>query len=272
MTGLPDTWRRRGGRRPGPPDYVGVGSLWSGVGWWHTELLKHPDVQWRRRSRRSLFFFQPFCERPMTEDDAAAYRSAFWRRPGRMAGEWSQRYMFDHWTPPLLRRVAPDARLLVMLSNPVDRYRRKLVIERKQREADEVAYFMSEILTRGRYASQLRHLWEYFERDQVLVLQFERCRADPVGQYARTLRFLGLRDDFEPFTRLRGRIGQTLRSVVSREPKLAELWPDLLDELRLELAAEMLELQELVPGLDLALWPDFADLATARKTPAASRV
>ena len=40
---------------------------------------------------------------------------------------------------------------------------------------------------RGFYFQQLRHVFEFFPREQVLVLQFERCVADPVGEMERDL-------------------------------------------------------------------------------------
>ena len=45
---------------------------------------------------------------------------------------------------------------------------------------------------RGFYFQQLRHVFEFFPREQVLVLQFERCVADPVGEMERTWRFVGV--------------------------------------------------------------------------------
>ena len=40
---------------------------------------------------------------------------------------------------------------------------------------------MNDAIWRGFYYEQLRHVFDLFSREQVLVLQFERCVADPVG-------------------------------------------------------------------------------------------
>ena len=50
-------------------------------------------------------------------------------------------------------------------------------------------------IARGFYDDALRRWIAYFPPEQILVLQYERCVADPTGQLARTYRFLGL----EPF-------------------------------------------------------------------------
>ena len=105
----------------GPPDFVGVGALGSGGGWWHSLLLAHPEIAPPAARRRALHFFDRFCAQEMGEADVAAYHERFPRAPGRLAGEWTGRYMFDAWTPPLLRRAAPDAKLLVIVSDPIER-------------------------------------------------------------------------------------------------------------------------------------------------------
>ena len=46
--------RLRPGGEPGPPDFIGVGALGSGTGWWHALLLQHPEIRppHARRRRR----------------------------------------------------------------------------------------------------------------------------------------------------------------------------------------------------------------------------
>lgn len=252
--------RQRAARQTGPPDFVGVGAVSSGGQWWHGLLLQHPEVEPRSTRRRELRFFERFCTRPMTGADIAAYHASFPRREGRITGEWGARYMYDAWTPLLLRRAAPEAKLLVMLNDPLERFRRRY------------ALCASDAAGRGRYASQVRALMANFDRDRILVLQYEQCRLDPLGEYARTLRFLGITDDFVPrleeaplgrlYARGRRLAGQAKHLLLTRKLiSTIELWPDLELSLVLELEREMRDLKELVPGLDLGLWPRFAHLA-----------
>ena len=88
---------------------------------------------------------------------------------------------------PLLRKAAPDARLLVMLRDPVARYRS--AIARLHRLAEErgdrvLLASVSDATWRGFYYEQLRHVFDLFPREQVLVLQFERCVQDPVARWS----------------------------------------------------------------------------------------
>ncbi len=113
--------------------------------------------------------------------------------------------MYGIWAPMLLRRAAPDAKLLVMLVDPVARFRMMIADSWRRRSAEERTNnraaetdFLSNSVPRGRYTDQIEGLYRHFPRDQVLVLQYERCVKDPAGEYARTLRFLGVDESFQP--------------------------------------------------------------------------
>ena len=130
----------------------------------------------------------------MTGADVAAYHEHFPRRRATITGEWTGRYMFDAWTPPLLRRAAPDAKLLVMLSDPIERYR-AIFADRLAKRADGRARSTRPTSsTAAASARSCARLRRFYDRDRILVLQYERCRRDPVEQYRRTLAFLGVRD------------------------------------------------------------------------------
>jgi len=261
-------------RGDGGPDYIGVGTGNAGCAWWHKLLLEHPDIK-RSPARRSLEFFATFCTRAMTDEDIAAYRGHFPSGDG-VIGEWTPDYIHQAWTPMLLHRAAPDARLLVMLMNPLHRYAAS-VAERRRSGDSDTQPSLAESLARGRYTEQLRGLLRYYARDQILVLQFERCVEEPAAQYERTLRFLGVDAGFRPEV-LRTSPLQRARRILAgaEEPDLgaptrrrAELWPDTAVPLQKTLEADVLQLRELVPDLDLSLWPEFAHLGdTESDTPA----
>jgi hypothetical protein len=256
--------RRTGGTTP--PDYIGVGTGNAGCAWWHKLLLEHPSVK-RPAAGRSLEFFATFCTRAMADEDVAAYHSYFPRGEGKVIGEWTPDYIHQAWTPMLLHRAAPDAKLLVMLANPLERY--AATVEERRRKGDsDTQPSLAEALARGRYPEQLRGLLDYYARDQILVLQFEQCVTDPVAQYERTLRFLGVDPGFRPERLRTGRLDRARRIFGGAEPpplgapqrRRAELWPDTEVPLTKALAAEVAELRELVPDLDLSLWPELTHL------------
>jgi hypothetical protein len=240
----------------GPPDFIGVGTQRSGTTWWFRMLSQHPGIKAPPGRRKELHFFDQFCVRPMTDAHVAEYHEIFRRRPEQMAGEWTPRYMADAWTPRLLQRAAPEAKLLVLLRDPIERFRSGVQHQQSRKPGRSPETNTTDSIERGRYATQLERLRGYFPEERILVLQYERCRTDPVAEYRRTLRFLGVDDELPPpdFDRARG---TTMASAK------AELWPDFKDALRVTLEPEIERLAELVPDLDLELWPNFAHLAPA---------
>jgi hypothetical protein len=265
----------RGGGTPGPPDFIGVGAHGSGAGWWHGLLLAHPEIAPPTARRRSLHYFDRFCAQEMTDADVAAYHERFPRRDGTISGEWTGRYMFDAWTPPLLRRAAPDAKLLVMVSDPIERYK-AVFSDRLATNADADKLWMTDVVDRRSFGAQLARLHRFFDPARILVLQYERCRRDPAGQYRRTLQFLGVRDtSFTPrrlrrrFPRVapllrvipapaRGYVAERLSGRPATERVPAPLWPDLEAALHIALDPDVEALRELVPDLDVGFWPNFA--------------
>jgi hypothetical protein len=219
--------------------------------WWHELLLRHPQVS---GPPEPLQFFTRFCEREMTGADVARYHGHF---AGPVSGEWTPRYLSDPWTPRLLARAAPDAKVIVLLADPVERYRqrlgRALAAGAAEDQSVHVADGLSDVIAHGRYATQLRTLFDHIDPERTLVLQDERCRRDLGGEYRRTLRFLGV-PERRPRRRRGSLRGRLARARVKQRARGVELWPEIEQVLRDELGPEMAELQALVPDLQLDLW------------------
>jgi hypothetical protein len=245
----------RGKTTTGPPDFIGVGTQRSGTTWWFRSLLEHPAIRGPRRGNKELHFLTRFAGREMTDADIERFYSKFARAPGELVGEWTPRYMHDFWSLRLLREAAPEARILVLLRDPVERWRSATA--RAIRIAEEAGQpirlvQLSDAVWRGFYFEQLRRVFDLFPRERVLVQQFERCRDEPLAEMARTCEFLGI----EPFAEL--------PSVMTRErePKPK---PPLADEMREELVAlladDVRRTAELCPEIDVGLWPNFSRVA-----------
>lgn len=228
-----------------PPDFVGFGAQRSGTTWWYELIAAHPTVQ---AGTKELHYFHRFWSGSFTDADAAHYSQWFPRPRGCIAGEWSPGYLAHFWIPPLVRRAAPSARVLVMLRDPVERYRSGLLLQSETRRP--MAASVSRAFRLGCYGQQLAHVLGSFPAEQVLVLQFERCLVAPAEQLARTYRFLGIDDDFVPTDlerpRNRGRGKKSPLDGATRAALVHAYTPDV----RL--------LVDLVPDIDLGLWPNFA--------------
>jgi len=242
------------GELVGPPDFVGIGVQKAGTTWWYELLAAHPGVYARPEIHKERHFLARFSTASFGPEEVRAYHGWFPRLPGTLAGEWTPDYLYFPWVAPLLARSAPEARLLVMLRDPVERFRSGLAHQRRHHGSSNGAT-VTEAVDRGFYNGALVRWSEHFDTDRVLVLQYEHCVADPAGQLARSYGFLGLDDAFRP-PDLHRPVGATTEGKV-----------DLDDDARGRLveiyAADVRALATRFPDLDLSLWPNFATLATS---------
>jgi hypothetical protein len=234
----------------GPPDFVGVGAQKAGTTWWFHLIASHPDVYHDPNQPPELHYWDHFSNRWPGDQDFDAYRRLFPRPPGKKTGEKTPAYMFDYWVAPMLKLAAPEARIIVLLRDPIERYRSAAAMGgRKGWVRDR--FTETSIFNQGLYGSQLARLYDVFPREQVLVLQYERCTREPLEQLAHTYEFMGL----APHTPAIDEIER--KRNVTRETK-APLDPKRLETLVDAYTPDVRVTRELVPDLDPSLWKHFA--------------
>jgi hypothetical protein len=235
---------------PAPPDFVGIGVQKAGTTWWYRLIEAHPDVC-SFHFMKERHYFTRFGHRAFDDGDAIRYSQLFSRPPGTLGGEWTPGYITQFWVPPLLARAAPDAKLIMMMREPIARYlsgvRHGLHMEELRLDIAQRDSFV-----RGRYFSQLEMFLEYFPADRILLLQYEKCRANPLEELRRTYRFLGLRDDFVP-------PNLTVSYNEISGPRFVAP-QHVLDTLVHLYRPDVRSLKETWPDLDLAAWAPFSDL------------
>lgn len=239
------------GWRTGPPDFVGLGAQRSGTTWWFDLIVAHPEVLAPPSTRKELHYFDRFHAGGFAAADEAAYREYFPRPEGVLTGEWSPSYLPAPWAPAMLAAAAPDARLLVLLRDPVERYLSGLQRHHRVARATEAplnAMAPLDAFHRGLYHAQLGGLLRHFSRAQLLVLQYERCTRDTRGELRRTYEFLGLED---------AGLLPDLRGHPNRQPDKPELHRDARAALIDAYAEDVATLVRDFPEIDLALWPSF---------------
>lgn len=243
------------GFHTGPPHFVGVGAQRCGTTRWFRLIASHPEVS-VSPTAKELHYFDRFYQGGFTDEDASRYQEYFPRQEGSTTGEWTPLYASAPWVPKLLARAAPDARLLMLVRDPVDRFASGL--QHNARLAREQGMPLNrlapvEAFSRGLYHAQLNAMLTYFDRSQILVLQYERCSREPLAELRRTFEFIGLADtDFAPAELDANPNPQTAK------PKLD---PYTRDSYVRAYREDVERLASAFPDLDLRLWPNFADLA-----------
>jgi hypothetical protein len=241
------------GWQTGPPHFVGLGAQKAGSTWWFRLITAHPDVHMDEALRAELHFFDQFTQRWPTPADIARYHRFFPRPGGGITGEKTPEYLTEYWVPTMLREAAPDAKLVVLLRDPIERYRSAGALTHRAGDAADRDIEV-DLFYRGLYGHHLARFLDVFPSEQVLALQYERCVQDPADELARTYRMLGLAPHALPPDEL------TRARNVTRAPK-AEIHGARLRMLQSQYEPDVVALTKLVPDLDLALWPNFRHLA-----------
>jgi hypothetical protein len=190
-----------------PPNFIIIGAQKGGTTSLHRYLTQHPDVS--GGLRKEVHFFSWTYEQGL--DWYLAHFPP--RGEARVVGEASTSYLCHPKVPARIRRDVPNAKLIALLRNPVDRaYSQYQMNVRKGfealsfedaleaepqrlREAGDWAttqWRYSSYATRGLYAEQLAWWFAAFPREQLLVLKSEAFFAEPAAGIAQTLAFLGL--------------------------------------------------------------------------------
>ena len=181
------------------PDFVIIGAQKGGTSFLYHLLTLHPLVE--PAARKELHFF----DNPELFDHGAEwYRRCFPRLNSKdgqrsITGEATPYYLFD---PPVAKRMAeivPQARLIALLRNPIDRayshYQMQVKRGTEPRTFEEaIEQQHSSYMSRGIYVDQLLRWFEFFGKEQMLILKSEDFFARPVETLKVVLTFLDLPD------------------------------------------------------------------------------
>ncbi len=195
------------------PDFLVIGAQKAGTTALYAYLRWHPAIT--GPSWKEVSFFDRHWWR-----GEAWYRGQFPLRPGgRLVGEASPSYLFHPLAPERARAVVPDAKLVALLRDPVDRaysqYQHEVALGREplpfedalaaedDRTRGEVERLMEDprafsrawwdhtYAARGLYAEQLERWLAVFPREQLLVVTTDELGERPGEAYASILAFLG---------------------------------------------------------------------------------
>ena len=206
------------------PDFIIIGGQKCGTTSLYNYLAEHPSVV-PARNKETRFFHTRRYER-----GALLYRATFPTRAdlrraatgdGRLVtGEATPGYLFFPQVPGRVRKTVPQAKLIALLRNPVDRayshYHHKVRIGKEaipfeeaidreeerlagevERALEDPRYYSYNLdqysyLRRGIYVDQLKAWRSFFPEEQLLILRSEDLYEDAPAVVGRTLEFLGL--------------------------------------------------------------------------------
>ena len=195
------------------PDFLILGAQKAGTTALYAYLRWHPDIT--GPSFKEVSFF----DRHYAKGERW-YRAHLPMKRRARVGEASPGYLFHPLAPERVRQMIPNARLIALLREPVERafshYQHEVALGREQlpfedavdREDERMGGEVERILrdpayfsyawwnytyvSRGLYADQLARWYDVFPREQLLVLLSDELAEDTAGTYRRVLDFLGV--------------------------------------------------------------------------------
>ena len=196
------------------PDFLILGAQKAGTTALYAYLRRHPQIT--GPSWKEVSFFDRHYAR-----GEAWYRGNFPNtlRARGLVGEASPSYLFHPLAPERVAGLVPEAKLIVLVRNPVDRafshYQHEVAFGREplsfeealaavddrlrgeeERMLGDPAYFSHAwwnytYRARGRYAEQLERWLAVFPREQLLIVPSDDLLLEPGRAHARVLEFLG---------------------------------------------------------------------------------
>lgn len=178
------------------PDFIGIGAQRCATSWLYECLSSHPQVF---MSEKELHFF-----------DSEYARGPNWylshfspAAADQICGEFTPNYLECPRCIERLRELAPDAKLIVSLRNPIDRAfsaYRLFVTHNQIREQtfEEALRRHPSLVEHGLYGQQLRVLLDLCPRRQVHVVFFSQICTDPASVVVDLYNYLQVDTRFQP--------------------------------------------------------------------------
>jgi hypothetical protein len=204
------------------PDFFLIGAPKAGTTALHAALVAHPQLYLSPVKEPKYFLCDGSPPRRSDQrgpGDAHSAQEWVWRRdryeklfdaapPGTMRGESTPFYLYDLAAQKRIRRTVPDAKLIAVVRDPVDRAHSNWMhlwsdglepigefaaacrAEEARIAAGYAPFWHYKAL--GRYGEQLEHLYSLFPREQVLLLRYHQLVDEPSTTLDAVCAFLGV--------------------------------------------------------------------------------
>jgi hypothetical protein len=199
------------------PDFLIAGVPKAGTTALHAALVRHPGLHLPAVKEPKFFLSDGPPPRHGGPGDVQTYQEHVWRRAdyealfadapaGTKLGEATPFYLHDLESHARIKALVPQARLILLLRDPVDRAHSNwthLWNAGLEPEADFLAACAAEpariaagwaafwhYTGLGLYGRQIEHLYRHFPREQVLLLRYRDLKDAPAATLDRVCAFL----------------------------------------------------------------------------------
>ena len=201
------------------PDFFIAGAPKAGTTAVHAALARHPALYMSAVKEPKFFLTDGPPPARGGPGDVQTYREHVWQRDdyealfaaapaGVLRGESTPFYLYNRDAQRRIRALIPDARLIVILRDPVERAHSNwahlwsagldpvddfvLACAEEQRRIEAGWADFWRYTSLGRYGEQLEHIYTVFPRDQVLVFRYHALIESPGLVLDQICAFLGV--------------------------------------------------------------------------------
>jgi len=196
-------------------DFFIVGAPKAGTTSLYHYLDEHPEIEMSSKKEPDYFSDKPIQEQGMYYgknriNTLDKYESLFAQKEGVIYGEGSVSYLFYENVAEDIKKYNPNAKIIIMLRNPVDRafshylmdYRLGLVsnsfeeIINKKSKYKSAHLFYQQYIEVSEYAKQIQRYCNVFSTDNLLLIDYEDFKGDVVGTVDLVYNFLKVSTEF----------------------------------------------------------------------------
>ena len=201
------------------PDFLVIGAPKAGTTALHAALAGHPALYMSPIKEPKFFLSDGPPPTRGGPGDALTYREHVWKRDeyealfdgapaGTLRGESTPLYMYDRDAMRRIRGMIPDAKLIAIIRDPVERahsnwthlwsaglepigdFVQACADEERRIAAGWASFWHYTGL--GRYGEQLEHIFSLFPREQVYVIRYRQLVDEPAATLDGIFGFLGV--------------------------------------------------------------------------------
>lgn len=176
------------------PAWLGIGAQRSGTTWFTDLLTQHPRVGLGTNGKKEQHLLHKVAD---GREPEAAYLDLFPAHDGVRRGEWTPQSLRHASAPATAARLVPDAPVLVLLRDPVERFRSAMRLHATRFAATGKSSWPYPVpitvqTFTGFYADQLAMWAHHVGRERMQVMVYETVRAEPRAAVEGVWALLGL--------------------------------------------------------------------------------
>lgn len=185
-------------------DFIGVGVEKSATYWLAECLKEHPEICFAKD--KEVYYFNDVDPHLLQVENLKYQRGIEWYRQqfpeckkGQIKGEWTPTYFFTEETAKRIKQDFPEAKLLLMLRDPVMRAFSQYLHDKRLGVIKDVSFKKAlkqngTYVSKGLYSMHLKNYLKYFDTKDILILIYEQVKKDPESQIKKIYEFLEIND------------------------------------------------------------------------------